>query len=999
VDRPRLADVLAGRFERRVTLVVAGPGFGKTTLLAQAWELNAARPRGIDLWLSCRPAHDAASQLGPELCALAGASAPADAGAAVRAIADAIWTRAPIDVALVVDDLHHVPEGSTGAALLADLLEALPDNGHLVLASRTAPPLPVARLESTGAAVRIDEAVLCFSAAELDDFARARSVPVEALAGTAGWPALAELASLRREPGTGGRPSVDDYLWEEVLVRLDPGRRAELALVEGLGDVDPELAAAAVGHELDLDALVAGLPLVSRGGGRVRLHGLWESALSRQADREARAAARARAAALLARRGQLADAMRLVAGDRRWPPVRTVLRIAFASGNAPVAADVLRDWHEALPPEHGDEPEARLLAAIASQDGGPPAGPSLYEAAVEAFRAAGDGDGELAALVHWSGLAFRQGDQRGIGRHIARIHELACLGFDEAHALVTLGGAMVSMVGGDWAGALSALDSVREGALPRELGAAAAGLRAQALLGQGEVDEADRVSRQAAELAGLRYRALTGRTRILSALLAGRLEEATENVQRLAAEADRAQWPNSIALDHAMAALIACRTGHAAAAREHLAAAGRAPGPLDHRTAEAVLAFARAGCAVLDGDEAGARTLLREELTRRPPGAPGTHLSQLSSLTLPYVLLPETREAWDALPLGPAWTEARSIARALVAVREHDDPGPAERLRPLGPELIRVHLPAPWAVELVVAAHRDPAGAARVLERLGPTHDAFIEPLGESPAAAVRARARSYLASVPRPPRERLQLCLFGPMRLLRDGVPVGGGWRQVKVRELLAYLVVRPEARRADVIADLWPSLDEEAGANNLRVTLFGLRGVLEPGRQQRDPSFFVRSDGDRLRLIAGDHLEVDAWAFRARLDEARRAASPAAELDAYLAAFPLRGGTFLGELADAVWTVLPREHLEGLFVAAALRAGELLLGRDPAQALDLAAEVLAVDPSSERAFRLQAAAYNKQGARTAARRVLARCRRELRALGLSPEPETAMLERVVGR
>jgi ATP/maltotriose-dependent transcriptional regulator MalT/DNA-binding SARP family transcriptional activator len=1002
VDRPRLDDVLASRFERRLTVLVAGPGFGKSALLAQARQRNAASPRGIDLWFSCRPTHDAASQLGPELAALAGAG-PAIDGAAdvVGAIADTVWSRAPVDVALVIDDLHHVAPGSSGAELLAALLEALPDNGHLVLSSRTAPPLPVARLESTGQTAWIEEGDLCFTDAELADFASARSVPVEALAGTAGWPALAELAALRREPGPGVRPSVDDYLWEEVLARMEAGRRLDLALIGGLGDVDPELAAAAAGHELDLEALVADLPLVVRAGGGVRLHALWDGALTRLAEPEARAEARTRASAVLAGRGQLADAMRLVAGDGRWAPVRSVLRAAFASGNAPVAADVLRGWQEAMPPERADEPESLLLAAaVANQDGGDGSGGHRsFEAAVEAFRAAGDREGELAALVHWSGLAFRQGDHRGIGRQLARIHELAGEGYEEAHTLVDLGITMVALVRGDWAGALGALDSVRQSALPRELWSAVACLRAQALLGLGEAAEADRVSRQAIEQAGLRYRALAGRTRLLSSLLAGRMEEVTATAQRLAAEADRARWPNSVVLDHAMAAVIACRTGQHAAAREHVAAASQAQGDLDHRTAQAVLAFARAGCAVLAGDEAAAAAVLGEELAERPVGTPGTHLPHLCMLALSYVLVPGTRETWDALPLGPAWVTARTIARALVAVRERDDPGPAERLRPVRPELLRVHLPAPWAVELAVAAHPDPTDAARLLERLGPAHGAWVEGLGAAPAPAVRTRARRFLASVPRPPRERLTLCLLGPMRLLRDGAPVGGGWRQVKVRELLAYLVARPEARRADVIADLWPNLDEEAGANNLRVTLFALRAALEPGRQVRDPSFFVRSEPDRLRLVAGDHLEVDASRFLDRLDEARRASSTAAELEAYLAAFELRRGPYLVELQDAAWTVLPREHLEGRFVAAALRAGELLLGRDPAQALDLAAEVLSVDAASERAFRLQAAAYNRQGARSTARRVLARCRRELRALGLTPEPETEMLERLVGR
>jgi LuxR family transcriptional regulator, maltose regulon positive regulatory protein len=222
--------------------------------------------------------------------------------------------------------------------------------------------------------------------------------------------------------------------------------------------------------------------------------------------------------------------------------------------------------------------------------------------------------------------------------------------------------------------------------------------------------------------------------------------------------------------------------------------------------------------------------------------------------------------------------------------------------------------------------------------------------------------------------------------------------WRRPKVRELLAYLVVRSEPRRADVIADLWPDTDEEAGGNNLRVTLFNLRAVLEPDRHVRDPSFFIRPDGNRLCLVRGDHLDVDVALFEQLLLSARRAESAGAELEAYLAAFPLRRGPYLSDLLDADWAVTPREDLEGRFVAAALQAGELVLSRDPAAALDLASRVLEVDSSSERAFRLKAAAYNKQGARAAASGLLAQCRRELDLLGIAPEPETEVLERLLG-
>jgi ATP/maltotriose-dependent transcriptional regulator MalT len=53
--RDRLTSLLAGRFDRPVTALVAGPGFGKTTLLAQAVRQNLASAVGIDAWVSCQP--------------------------------------------------------------------------------------------------------------------------------------------------------------------------------------------------------------------------------------------------------------------------------------------------------------------------------------------------------------------------------------------------------------------------------------------------------------------------------------------------------------------------------------------------------------------------------------------------------------------------------------------------------------------------------------------------------------------------------------------------------------------------------------------------------------------------------------------------------------------------------------------------------------------------------------------------------------------------------
>ena len=54
---------MAERFDRRVTVVQAGAGFGKSTLLAQAIGQNALDPHGIDVWLGCVPEDESAAHL------------------------------------------------------------------------------------------------------------------------------------------------------------------------------------------------------------------------------------------------------------------------------------------------------------------------------------------------------------------------------------------------------------------------------------------------------------------------------------------------------------------------------------------------------------------------------------------------------------------------------------------------------------------------------------------------------------------------------------------------------------------------------------------------------------------------------------------------------------------------------------------------------------------------------------------------------------------------
>src|SRR5690606_11025653 len=62
---------------------------------------------------------------------------------------------APLDVCLVLDDVHEIPAGSASARLLSEDVRSLPAHAHLVLAGRGSPPGPLARLTAADRSVEI----------------------------------------------------------------------------------------------------------------------------------------------------------------------------------------------------------------------------------------------------------------------------------------------------------------------------------------------------------------------------------------------------------------------------------------------------------------------------------------------------------------------------------------------------------------------------------------------------------------------------------------------------------------------------------------------------------------------------------------------------------------------------------------------------------------------------------------------------------------------------
>ncbi|MBL8133561.1 MAG: tetratricopeptide repeat protein [Anaerolineae bacterium] len=258
VLRPRLVERLNEGLRRKLTLISAPVGFGKTTLVSE-WIADCDQPAA---WLSLDEGdNDPVRFMAYLIAALQTIAARLSADAAMgegvlRALqspqsppTESLLTTLlneiaaiPDDFALVLDDYHMINAEQVGSALVF-LLEHLPPQMHLIIATREDPGLPLARLRARDQMIDLRAADLRFTPSEAAEFLNqvmGLDLSVEDIAAletrTEGWAAGLQLAALSMQGRsdaasfvqafTGSHRFVLDYLVEEVLQRQpEPVRR------------------------------------------------------------------------------------------------------------------------------------------------------------------------------------------------------------------------------------------------------------------------------------------------------------------------------------------------------------------------------------------------------------------------------------------------------------------------------------------------------------------------------------------------------------------------------------------------------------------------------------------------------------------------------------------------------------------------------------------------------------------------------------------------------
>lgn len=272
--RPRLLRRLDQSLQRRLTIVHADAGFGKSTTL-EAWAVTAPAvwyaigrdDTGLAMFtMGIASAFERRMPaVSRKLRLVVQASLGPDGDESDRAapvatlLCQALDEELDDELALVLDDVHELWGTGASALLLEALCRQAPDRLHIVLSTRTEPPFPVQRLRGRGEVLDLDAAALAFSEDEVGELVT-RTLGGEGAdlarrihALTGGWPAAVRLTAeaLRTVPASrraetlevlqrpGGR--LLDYVAEEVVGQAPDAIRHLLRCVTPFDRFNAEL--------------------------------------------------------------------------------------------------------------------------------------------------------------------------------------------------------------------------------------------------------------------------------------------------------------------------------------------------------------------------------------------------------------------------------------------------------------------------------------------------------------------------------------------------------------------------------------------------------------------------------------------------------------------------------------------------------------------------------------------------------------------------------------
>ncbi|MBC7083028.1 MAG: tetratricopeptide repeat protein [Firmicutes bacterium] len=447
IRRERLLSALRHAFQKRLTLVCAPAGAGKTVALAQVFQEVA----GPAAWVSLGSQHadvgafvlvlfDEISRQFSNVAQRGLGTRPLESGFSVDGVAGefAMWARRVVtqDTLVVLDDFHLVDSSASVRKVMTILLEQCPRTLRFVISSRRPLTLDLSRLRLVGDVCELDPEDFAFSDDEIEALARAlgTSLPPdfrnELAEVTEGWAAgivLALYAFRTRKAGVHdiarlgrlGLRHAWDYMAAQVLEGLDQDTKDFLAAVSILDAMDPDFCDALVSTSASgriFEGLVSSGMFTYRIPGppvAYRFHHLLRELLRERLRRSGRLNEfMLRAGELYRERGGFAEAVPYFLEVGKFDDAAAcalcVARHMLKTGRH----ESLRAWLDRIPPEVLTRFPALLVAQgnICEAQGRWDQADARYREAAALCTASGDREGLYQALWWSAGIAWRRGD-------------------------------------------------------------------------------------------------------------------------------------------------------------------------------------------------------------------------------------------------------------------------------------------------------------------------------------------------------------------------------------------------------------------------------------------------------------------------------------------------------------------------------------------------------------------------------------------------------------
>jgi len=1027
--RQRLLDFLHAYLDRKLLLVSASAGYGKTSLLVDfaadtelpvCWYSLDAGDKDPALFLEYLVAalQRRFPRFGGRITALLRQAEPrADLDACVGALVTDLQQEIDTFFVLVLDDYHLVESSSPINQLLDRLLLYLPENAHLILASRTVPTgLTLTRLTARQEVAGLGVNDLRFTADEIRAFVEKKydltitpATANELAAQSEGWIAGLVLTTPTLWRGvfqewvntSGPGSQLFDYLASEVLMQQPPELQQFLLDTSVLSELNAAECNELLGRtDAQTQFLVAerrNLFVARLEEAGYRYHHLFREFLQarlRETQPARWLALQERAAALFERRGRLDLAIEYWFAAQQPAQAARVLAIVAQEYYERGRWTTLMRWLDALPDAELQHFPALLMcrAQLQAESGALSEAQDLFERARAEFQAQGD---FIQVARTWLEQARYEAD--------AAVATKMC---ESAEAILSendfIWQALVQRTMG--------IIASRQGDIPR---AVKLFERASKLY---EIANARALQADAESNLGSAYLAMGDRTRAQFYF-----NNALQHAQRLGNAAKLANTLNSIAItkyqqgdlsaafDLLQEALPQARAaGHLrieAYVRASLGEVRRDRGELPEaledfdaasEIAEKIrepflLTFARVAIGDvwrLSGDLATAERVLQSAMQISNAHRSGYEVAlvQLGFGALKLALdepVAAEHHLLHALPLLERANAKREQARvyfylARAALKKKQQALAVRRLRTLarlgkalGEDqfLVADAAPAPEIFELAFKRHVGMAYFRRLQQKLD------RHPLRPPPLAPVTEEKWAAM-----------ELFALGEARVLLNGARVT--FPTLTTKELLFFFALFPqEWRKEEVVAKLWGDISPGQGSDLFHSSLYRLRRSLFQ-------NVLVHRNG-LYQLNPEVLCWIDSVEFERLLAQAPQA--PATEQVALLErAVKLYGGDLLDEFYRD-WCNPLREHLRTRFLGALhqLAQGYMDL-QEFAAAQKWYETLLRYDPLDEAIYRALMRLHMLNGERFAALQVYRQCVEVLaEELGAAPLPETELLYR----